>query len=140
MYVFAALVLMAALHVMVPLKRFLFFPYSLVGVLPIVGGLFINVWSGALLHRSGTTVMPSGRPARLVTTGPYQLTRNPMYLGMVAILVGVVLLLGSVAPALVVPVFAWLMQKLFIEPEERQLEEAFGEEYREYRQQVRRWL
>jgi protein-S-isoprenylcysteine O-methyltransferase Ste14 len=140
LYLLAALVVMAALHVVLPVKQFLFFPSSLVGVLPIAGGVLINVWSEALFHRRGTTVLPFEKTSRLVTTGPYRFTRNPMYLGMVAILAGVALLLGSVAPALVVPAFAWSMQKRFIEPEERQLEEAFGEEYRTYRRRVRRWL
>jgi protein-S-isoprenylcysteine O-methyltransferase Ste14 len=131
---------MVALHVVLPIKRFLFFPYSLVGVLPIAAGVGVILWAGYLFHRCGTTVLPFGKASALVTAGPYRFTRNPMYLGMVSGLAGVVLLLGSVTPALVVPAFALLVQKLFIEPEERQLEEAFGEEYRRYEQRVRRWL
>jgi protein-S-isoprenylcysteine O-methyltransferase Ste14 len=100
----------------------------------------IVVWSWVLFRLAQTTINPFGRASCLVTMGPYRFSRNPMYLGLVAILVGVVLLLGSVSPVLVVPAFAWLMQKRVIEPEERQLEEAFGEEYRTYRQRVRRWL
>ena len=63
-----------------------------------------------------------------------------MYLGMTLILAGLAVLLGSVTPVLVVPVFAWLMDRRFIVAEEQALEETFGEAYLEYKRHVRRWI
>ena len=59
---------------------------------------------------------------------------------MIAVLTGLWLYLGSLTPAIIIPVFAWLIQELFIKEEERMLEGKFGEEYREYQATVRRWI
>ena len=63
-----------------------------------------------------------------------------MYLGMVLMLVGVAILLGTGSPFLVVPVFMWLMTVRFIRVEETMLERVFGETFLEYKRRVRRWL
>jgi len=63
-----------------------------------------------------------------------------MYLGMVVLLMGVALLLGSAGACLPILVFAWIIQTRFISGEERFLEEIFGEPYLAYKRQVRRWL
>ena len=63
-----------------------------------------------------------------------------MYLGMVLMLMGVAALLGSLTPWLVIPPFAMVMTRLFIVHEERMMEEQFGNDYREYCEQVNRWL
>ena len=59
---------------------------------------------------------------------------------MITVLIGLWLYLGSLTPVFVIPVFAWLIQELFIKEEERMLEATFGEEYREYKATVRRWI
>ena len=63
-----------------------------------------------------------------------------MYLGMVLMLIGISILLGSLTPFFVVVVFAVIMERVFIRVEERMMEETFGEEYLEYRAKVRKWL
>lgn len=63
-----------------------------------------------------------------------------MYLGMLLILVGLALLVGSLTPWFVVVGFGILVDGVFIKTEESMLEEAFGEEYRRYRDRVRRWI
>lgn len=63
-----------------------------------------------------------------------------MYLGMVVILLGIAVLFGSISPFISIPVFIWLIQSNFIRLEEAALEEIFGDEYREYKTRVRRWL
>ena len=63
-----------------------------------------------------------------------------MYLGMTLILLGIAVLLGSASPFAVVPVIAVLFDRVFIVPEERMLEETFGDHFREYRGRVRRWI
>lgn len=84
--------------------------------------------------------MPFSKTTALVVTGPYRFTRNPMYLGMLLVLLGIALWLGTLVPLLVVPLLALALQKGFVEKEERLLEEQFGDEYRAFRARVRRWI
>jgi protein-S-isoprenylcysteine O-methyltransferase Ste14 len=63
-----------------------------------------------------------------------------MYIGMVLVLAGIAIGLGSATPWLVVPLFAWLVTQRFIIPEERKLDATFGQQYYEYKAKVRRWV
>ena len=76
----------------------------------------------------------------LVTTGLYKITRNPMYVGLLVILFGYGIWLGSLTPFLILPAFYWLITNMQIKPEERVLEEKFGQEYLDYKSKVKRWL
>lgn len=92
--------------------------------------------------RHETTVNPL-RPesaSRLVATGIYRYSRNPMYLSLLLALAAWATWLGSIAAALVLPVFVWVMNQWQIRPEERALEALFGDEFAAYCRQVRRWL
>ncbi|REJ74537.1 MAG: DUF1295 domain-containing protein [Acidobacteria bacterium] len=93
-------------------------------------------------QRERTTVDPlhPDRASMLVTWGIFAWSRNPMYLGFVGTLLAVAVWLDQLLAVLLAVVFALVLQKLQIEPEERLLEERFGETYREYRRRVRRWL
>ena len=66
--------------------------------------------------------------------------RNPMYLGMVLILIGAALLLGTLSPFIIIPLFAITMDRIFIVAEERMLDERFGDERKQYKTNVRRWI
>jgi protein-S-isoprenylcysteine O-methyltransferase Ste14 len=70
----------------------------------------------------------------------YRVSRNPMYLGMVVVLLGIAVLFGNISPFISIPIFVWLIQKNFIRLEEAALEKTFGDEYREFKNVVRRWL
>ena len=103
----------------------------------------IAAFTGILAFRAkGTTTNPS-RPeeaSTLVTGGIYKLTRNPMYLGMVIILVGGVIRTANPFTLLSVIAFMWYITKFQIRPEEKVLTDLFGEEYEKYRRKVRRWI
>src|SRR5262245_28340596 len=89
-----------------------------------------------------TTVNPlqPGKATTLVTTGVYRVTRNPMYVGLLLILLALAFLLRSPWSFLgPVSFFAWI-NYLQIIPEERILATLFGEEYKNYQSRVRRWL
>ena len=96
----------------------------------------------ASFHQAQTTIDPRypHRSCSLVTSGIYRLSRNPMYLGLVMLQIAYCLYLGSAFGLLVVAGFVLAMNRLQIGPEERALEESFGDEYRRYKAEVRRWL
>ena len=80
------------------------------------------------------------RAKKLVTSGPYRFTRNPMYLGMTIFLIGVASILGSPWFLLGALAFCLYIQRFQIMPEERVMREKFGAEYDSYSQRVRRWI
>jgi len=105
-------------------------------------GVVIEAWSIWLFFRARTTVNPM-RPEKskvLVATGMYKFTRNPMYLGMLLLLVGWTFWIGNLIGLPMLFVFVWYLTRFQIKPEEHALTELFGEQYNEYMRQVRRWL
>lgn len=131
---------MAALHFTLPGPIWLFWPWKATGFLLLLYGVWLNGRSANLFNRHATTIKPFQESNALVTDGPYRLSRNPMYLGMVIILVAIAVLLGTTTPWVVVAVFGVVITLRFIVPEERALEEKFGDTYREYASRVRRWI
>jgi len=105
-------------------------------------GIGIDLVSVGLFARKKTTVSPfsPNKTEVLVTSGLYQYTRNPMYLGMACILTGLGVWLGNFASFAMIPCFVWYITQLQIIPEEEILLEKFGEEYGEYMLRVRRWI
>lgn len=135
-----ALVVQALVHLVAPAAQLIPSWWRLVGVAPIVGGFALAVAAEGRFKIVRTAVNPFSQPSTLVTTGPFAYSRNPMYAGMLLILVGVAAALGSLTPFLVVPVFGWVLTARFIRMEESKLERVFGDAYQDYRGQVRRWL
>lgn len=139
-YFFLTLVLMAALHWLLPIERVLAPPLTYVGVPFIVAGMWLGGHAFRGFSKAGTPIIPFERSTALVTNGSYRLSRNPMYVGMVMILAGIAALLGSVGPWIPIPLFVWVIRSNFILREERFLEELFGQQYLAYKRRVRRWL
>jgi protein-S-isoprenylcysteine O-methyltransferase Ste14 len=135
-----ALIAMAALNWVAPIARLIPAPWSWLGLVPIVAGVALAISGAALFKRHGTGVVPFSPVTQLVTTGPYRFTRNPMYLGMVMALIGAAVLMGTVSPWLVIPIFAWWINRRFIAQEEVMLQDAFGDDYVQFKQRVRRWI
>lgn len=139
-YLLFALLFMAAVHQFLPLIHWIPDPYTWLGLLPAAAGLAILSRSILQFRHANTTVEPFRQANQLVQTGLYAYSRNPIYLGMVMSLFGIAILLGSLTPFLVIPIFAWLIQRNVILAEEQMLESIFGDTYRQYKQKVRRWL
>lgn len=114
---------------------------ALVGAALIAAGLAMWVWTVRLFSRVGKGTLAPWDPTRkLVVEGPYRHVRNPMISAVLAVLLGEAALLGSVGIALWAVAFAVTNTAWFVLGEEPGLEQRFGEEYREYRQHVPRWL
>jgi len=129
-----------ALNELYPVIRFTSLVFQALGGVVIVVGLLLLVTANGLFVRAGTDVIPFRKVSSLVTTGIYRFTRNPMYLGMVAVPLGCALTVGVVSALLVPAVFAVIVEARFIRPEEQMLRELFPEQYPAYCQRVRRWL
>ena len=126
----------------IPIYFWLLSPWNRIGFVVVgVSGLF-DAWSLMLFFIAKTTLNPMtpSKTSSLVTTGLYRISRNPMYLGLLIILFGWALHLGSVSPLLVLPAFVFVLNKLQIEPEEIILAAKFGQQYMDYQRQVRRWI
>ncbi|MDE2604377.1 MAG: isoprenylcysteine carboxylmethyltransferase family protein [Burkholderiales bacterium] len=105
-------------------------------------GLVLGVAAMRTFSRAGTTVNPMKPQATtvLVTHGVYRFSRNPMYVSLLLYLVGFALFLANWASPVGLALFIIYMNRFQIAPEERVLEERFGEEFDAYRRRVRRWI
>jgi protein-S-isoprenylcysteine O-methyltransferase Ste14 len=139
-YFLLSLLAMAALHFWLPIARIVPVPWSYGGSVLLILGIALAAIASGLFKRAGTPVIPFEPSTALVTSGPYRFTRNPMYLGLVLILLGAAMLFGALGAFLPIPVFVWIIQTQFIAGEERFLEEIFGAQYLAYKGRVRRWL
>ncbi len=134
------LLLQIGLHLLFPISQLWSKPGAYAGIPFLVVGFGLAAWGAGTFSRAGTPVRPFETSTTLVTSGPYRFSRNPMYLGLLAILLGSAVLLGSATPFLVLPLFFGLIRDLFVIPEEVMMERYFGAEYLHYKARVRRWL
>jgi protein-S-isoprenylcysteine O-methyltransferase Ste14 len=103
-------------------------------------GLALTALSVRAFARAGTSVVPTTPSAALVTSGPYAITRNPIYIGFVLVYFGLTILLTSVWLLLLLIPVLLILQRGVVEREEAYLERSFGEPYRKYKARVPRWL
>lgn len=114
--------------------------WASVGGALVIAGAALHLRAWRALRGAGGPIDRVAAPPRLVTEGPYRWSRNPMYLAGIVILTGLALLLGSATPFLGVAAFgAWSAARV-VRAEEALLEAELGEEYRAYRERVRRWI
>ena len=106
----------------------------------LVPGVVLVSWSLVALLRAGTTTEHSKPTTRLVTTGPFRFSRNPLYAGLTAILIGLSLDWRNPYLLLLALVFPFVLQRWTVRAEEVYLAREFGEEFTRYRSSVRRWL
>jgi protein-S-isoprenylcysteine O-methyltransferase Ste14 len=106
----------------------------------------VAIWlaldGAAMLHfrRARTSMVPMRPTTALVTSGPYGFTRNPMYVGMAVLYSALALSLGVIWALAVLPLVIIAVDRLVIAREEPYLERKFGDQYREYKSRVRRWI
>jgi len=113
--------------------------YWVGGVIVAVGAA-LALWARALMKRAGTNVNPALPTTALVTTGPFRLSRNPLYVALTLVYVGLALLVNTVwVLVLIVPVLLVLHYGV-VRREERYLEAKFGAAYDVYRSHVRRYV
>jgi len=139
-YLLLSLLLMGLLHYFLPIMRIVPDWFYYAGVVLLLAGLATMIGCTRMFRKAETPVKPFERSTVLLTSGIYGYTRNPVYLGMLSMLLGFALMLGTLTPFLVPPVFFFIISEGFVRYEEPFLEEIFGDGYRQYKLQVRRWL
>jgi protein-S-isoprenylcysteine O-methyltransferase Ste14 len=123
-----------------PPQTLLHIPYILMASVSIIFGFTVMIWAWLQFKKSDTAVCPTSKTSRIVTNGVYKYSQNPMYLGMLFILAGASLLMGTI-PSMLAPIgFFITIDRVFIPYEEEKLLSAFGDVYSNYQRVTRRWL
>jgi protein-S-isoprenylcysteine O-methyltransferase Ste14 len=124
-----------ALSVAIPARKVLVVMFFCLGGAVAIPGI-------KAFRAAGTTVDPRcpEKASSLVVAGVYRYSRNPMYLGLLCLLLAWALYLSNLLGFAGLPVFVLAMNRLQIRREEAAMEALFGDEYRAYRQKVRRWI
>jgi protein-S-isoprenylcysteine O-methyltransferase Ste14 len=139
-YFLLALVVMVGLHAVFPAYRYWSFPLTVVGVLPLVVWILLNLVADREFKEEQTTVKPFEKSAVLTTKFPFSIGRHPMYLGMVLLLLGLALFFGTASSLLPVGGFAYIVNRVFVRGDEQMLAGTFGAEWERYQTRVRRWI
>lgn len=106
----------------------------------LVAGLCLTFWALAVFSIARTAIFPNRSASELVVTGPYSISRNPMYLGLTIAYASGAILVNSWWPLFFLPLVMWVVSKFIILREEQHLETRFGLRYLDYKSRVRRWL
>ena len=139
-YFLAFLMLSILSYFVIPVIKFIHPPWNYIGVVLIVFGIIINLWTDQIFKQNDTTVKPGLMPTALVTSGPFRMSRHPMYLGMAAVLLGTAILQGCITGFIFPVIFIIAMEIIFIRSEENNLFKAFEQQYIDYKKKVRRWI
>lgn len=122
------------------LNRFSSPLFMLIGIVLMIIGFLIRVWATYYFYRFHMGVIVLHPQKKLITSGPFHFSRNPLYLGgNVFIFLGAVLLLGTPS-GVVLTLLQLPLTDFMIRREEKQLEQTFGKEWLSYKEHVRRWL
>ena len=135
-----SIIVMLVLNYFYPITKVISFPVNLAGLLLFPLGIFLAIKGKAYFKKVGTNISTFNNPDFLVTNGLYKFSRNPMYLGFVLGLLGVSILLGSLSAIIVVIIFTIIMDRWYINFEEKMLFNKFPEEYTVYKINTRRWI
>jgi protein-S-isoprenylcysteine O-methyltransferase Ste14 len=139
-YLLVAILLCFGLHFLTPILYIVQSPWNLIGLIPMFLGVWINLSADRALKKAETTVKPFEESNALIQDGIFRWSRNPMYLGFTAILLGISVLLRSLSPYLAVIAFVVSIDLMFIRVEEQMLEEKFGDEWKRYRSRASKWV
>jgi protein-S-isoprenylcysteine O-methyltransferase Ste14 len=115
-------------------------PAGWLGGIVFLAGLGLLIWAAATFRRAGTEVQTSRPTTRIVGTGPYRYTRNPIYIGMFLGLVGLAVGFDSLWLLVLLVPFCLVIRYGVVAREEVYLELKFGDVYRAYKARIRRWL
>lgn len=114
--------------------------YWLGGAIVALAVLVLGAWSVKTMRSTGQSENPYKPTTEIVDSGPFAVTRNPMYLQMVLVCLGLGIAFANVWLLILTPLCAILLHVLVIKHEEIYLERKFGQAYLDYKESVRRWI
>jgi len=125
-----------------PIKDVLFHlpGIKILGILFLISSLYFLVTSLSKFFKTKNTLIPFKPASSLQTNGVYNVSRNPMYLGLAIVYLGITCIIGNWWNVILFPVLILLVQETIIKKEEKYLERAFKNEFLEYKKRVRRWI
>lgn len=104
------------------------------------GGVILMLLAVSEMRRQKTTVIPHQEAERLVQSGIFKRTRNPIYLGDMLILCGFILRWDAPVALPSIPILFWVLETRFVIPEEDRLRRKFRQDFHRYTQKTRRWV
>jgi protein-S-isoprenylcysteine O-methyltransferase Ste14 len=113
---------------------------SILGILVFIASAVFARWAFITMKSAGTSASPRETSKNLTTFGPFKYSRNPIYVAMTGLYIGFALIINAIWPFVVLVPLLVVMQWGVILREEQYLALQFGEEYLNYKKNVRRWL
>lgn len=135
---FIGIIIVSSYYLLPPVK--IFSITTIIGSLMIVLALIIFVKASRAIKKHKTTIFPDGIPSFLVEEGIFQLSRNPIYLAMIIVMIGISIVCQNIAGFVFPIIFYSWINKRWIFEEERNLKKAFGKKYLDYCTKVPRWF
>lgn len=131
---------MVTIRNLIVIKAIIPTPINYAGIALIIIGILITLRVRKGFEKIDTEIHTFKIPRKLVTNGLFKFSRNPIYIGFTISLIGVWILLGTALPIIGVLIFIVVTNNYYIPYEEQVMEKVFGNEYREYKSKVRRWI
>lgn len=131
---------MVAIRNLIVIKEIIPNPINYAGIALIIIGILITIIVRKGFEKVDTEIHTFKNPRKLVTTGLFKFSRNPIYLGFTISLIGVWVLLGTILPIIGILIFIVVTNNYYIPYEEQIMEKVFGNEYKKYKSKVRRWI
>jgi protein-S-isoprenylcysteine O-methyltransferase Ste14 len=128
------------LHLVFPRRLFAPLPARIAGSVIILAAGFFAFWAERVMKAAGTNIRPDKPALTIVTTGPFRFSRNPMYVSLCGLQVGIALLINGVMPLLFVLPLILVLHFGVIKREERYLAAKFGDAYLSFKARTRRWI
>jgi protein-S-isoprenylcysteine O-methyltransferase Ste14 len=130
----------AGLQWLYPIRLFPSPWHWVLAILLIMDGIFLILYCAWIFKKAETDIKPWKRTSRLITTGIYRFSRNPIYVAFLLVALGIACAVNSLWVLLMTIPLIVILDRYVIFKEEKYLEQKFGEEYEAYRRQVRRWV
>ena len=138
-YFISGFLLIIACYFIFPLLNFIPFPINLSGIVVLASG-FILVSKSYMLFQKNNTPHNFDTATSLIEEGIFRYSRNPMYLGMVLILLGLGICFGNIISLIIPLIFFTIIHFVFIPIEEEMMGTLFKDSYEEYKRRVRKWI
>jgi protein-S-isoprenylcysteine O-methyltransferase Ste14 len=126
-------------HYYFPIRIIIKKPYSYLGILFIVAGIIFTIKTSRMFREAGNHFDLKSESVKLMTSGIFRYSRNPMYLGVLFWFTGLAILLGSLI-SFIYPTLFYILANCMIIFEEEKLSQIYSDTYFDYQRKVRRWL